>query len=168
MLTKRDLLVKWSAYAAAVLALVLLHSLTLHRIHIWGAAPFLPPLIAATLASMEDSRSAAIFGLVFGVCCDLTIAAPFPCLYTIAFTAAALIASVMAENVLQPGFFCSFVVSLVAFVIVDALNMFALLFVGRAELMPMLSLAGREFAVSCAALLICHPVLSFVHRRFSL
>lgn len=168
MLTKRDLFVKWSVYAVAVLALLFVHSLTLHRIHIWGVAPFLPPLIAATLSSMEDSRSAAIFGLVFGACCDLTIAAPFPCLYTIAFTAAALIASVMAQSVLQPGFFCSFVVSLVAFVIVDVLNMLPLLLGGRAGLVPMLSLAGREFAVSCAALLICHPVLSFVHRRFTL
>ena len=80
----------------------------------------------------------------------------------------ALIASVMAQSVLQPGFFCSFVVSLVAFVIVDVLNMLPLLLGGRAGLVPMLSLAGREFAVSCAALLICHPVLSFVHRRFTL
>jgi len=51
---------------------------------------------------------------------------------------------------------------------VDVLNMLPLLLGGRAELVPMLSLAGREFAVSCAALLICHPVLSFVHRRFTL
>ena len=168
MLTKRDLLIKWSAYAALVLALLFVHSFTLHRLTVWGVVPFLPPLIAGTLGSLEDSRSAAIFGLIFGVCCDLTIRAPLPCLYTLAFTAAALLASVLAENVLQPGFLCSLIASLAAFIIVDMLNVLALLIGGRAGIVPMLSLAGREMAVSCIALPVCHPALSLVHRRFSL
>ena len=64
MLTRRDLIVKWSTYAAASLALVFLHTLLLRDVELLGVRLFLPPLLVAVVASVEDTRAGAIFGLV--------------------------------------------------------------------------------------------------------
>ena len=52
--TTRDTAVKWTAYALACLLLLFGHELTLAHLRVWGIAPFLPPLLPAVLASMED------------------------------------------------------------------------------------------------------------------
>ena len=83
--TTRDTAVKWTAYALACLLLLFGHELTLAHLRVWGIAPFLPPLLPAVLASMEDRLEGFVFALAFGVLCDLALTAPLPCLYTIAF-----------------------------------------------------------------------------------
>ena len=83
--TTRDTAVKWTAYGAACLLLLFGHELTLAHLRVWGIAPFLPPLLPAVLASMEDRLEGFVFALAFGVLCDLALTAPLPCLYTIAF-----------------------------------------------------------------------------------
>jgi len=166
MVTTRDIVIKWSAYAVASLLLVFVHSLTLRQIPIWGVRAFIPPLLSAIIASQEDTRGAVLFGTGFGLLCDLVVASPLPCLYTLSFTLAALFSSLLAKSVLQPGFLCSLIVSLLTFAVTDALSMLALSFRG-AEALPMLSLAIREMAVSCILLPVCHIVLHYVHRRFT-
>ena len=47
-LNQRDMFFKWLYYAGATLLLVLVQSLVLNRICVWGVHPFLPPLIAAS------------------------------------------------------------------------------------------------------------------------
>lgn len=168
MLTRRDLIVKWSSYALAVLALTLLFSLTLRGARLFGVHLFLPPLIVGVLASLEDTRSAVVFGLAYGVLCDLTISGTFPCVYTLSFTLAALFCSLLAKSVLQPGFLCSLAVTGLTFAVVDAMNMLALWLRAGADFVPMLWLALRETVASCLLLFICHPVLSWLHRKFTL
>ena len=166
--TTRDAALKWSAYALLILLLLFVHSMTFGRLRILGVSPFLPPLLLATAASMEDRLEGAVFGLNFGMLCDLSLAAPVPCLYTIAFTAAALLASFMAGSVLQPGFLCSLVVSAAAFALVDLVLAAVLLLSGRADPLAVLSRAARELIVSLPLLLVCHPAFLFLHRRFTL
>ena len=91
--TTRDTAVKWTAYALACLLLLFGHELTLAHLRVWGIAPFLPPLLPAVLASMEDRLEGFVFALAFGVLCDLALTAPLPCLYTIAFPLTALLAA---------------------------------------------------------------------------
>ena len=105
--TTRDTAVKWTAYALACLLLLFGHELTLAHLRVWGIAPFLPPLLPAVLASMEDRLEGFVFALAFGVLCDLALTAPLPCLYTIAFPLTALLAALIARSVLQPGILCS-------------------------------------------------------------
>ena len=109
--TTRDTAVKWTAYALACLLLLFGHELTLAHLRVWGIAPFLPPLLPAVLASMEDRLEGFVFALAFGVLCDLALTAPLPCLYTIAFPLTALLAALIARSVLQPGILCSLAVS---------------------------------------------------------
>ena len=91
-MTKRELAFKWITYALCTLLLLFLRALLLGNWRLWGVLPFLPPIILACVVSLEESTPATIFGLVFGVCCDLFFHAPFPCLYTVSFTLAAMTA----------------------------------------------------------------------------
>lgn len=168
MLTRRDLIIKWSSYGVAALLLTFLFRLTLGGITVFGVTMFLPPLLVGVVASLEDVRPAVIFGLVVGVLCDLTITGTFPCIYTLAFTLAALCCCQLAKGVLQPGLLCSFAVTALTFLFVDTLNILALWLKSRAAFLPMASLALRETAVSCLLLLVCHPVLRLLHRKFTL
>ncbi len=168
MLTTRDIIIKWTAYGVAALALAFLYALTLRGVRVLGVALFLPPLIVGVVASLEDTRAATIFGLAFGLLCDLTIAGTFPCLYTIAFTLAALSCSLLAKSVLQPGVVCSLAVTALTFVFVDVLNVLALWLKSRAALGPMLSVAVRETAASCLLLVVVHPALTALHKKFTL
>ena len=132
--TTRDTAVKWTAYALACLLLLFGHELTLAHLRVWGIAPFLPPLLPAVLASMEDRLEGFVFALAFGVLCDLALTAPLPCLYTIAFPLTALLAALIARSVLQPGILCSLAVSTAAIVLVDLITAVTLLAGGRSEL----------------------------------
>ena len=162
--TTRDTAVKWTAYALACLLLLFGHELTLAHLRVWGIAPFLPPLLPAVLASMEARLEGFVFALAFGVLCDLALTAPLPCLYTIAFPLTAL----LAMSVLQPGILCSLAVSTAAFVLVDLITAGTLLAGGGAELAAIALRAVQELALSLPLLIVCHPVLAFLHRKFTL
>ena len=164
--TTRDTAVKRTAYALACLLLLFGHELTLAHLRVWGIAPFLPPLLPAVLASMEDRLEGFVFA--FGVLCDLALTAPLPCLYTIAFPLTALLAALIARSVLQPGILCSLAVSTAAFVLVDLITAVTLLAGGRSELSAIALRAVQELALSLPLLIVCHPVLAFLHRKFTL
>lgn len=166
--TTRDTAVKWTAYALGCLLLLFGHELTLAHLRVWGIAPFLPPLLPAVLASMEDRLEGFVFALAFGVLCDLALTAPLPCLYTIAFPLTALLAALIARSVLQPGILCSLAVSTAAFVLVDLITAVTLLAGGRSELSAIALRAVQELALSLPLLIVCHPVLAFLHRKFTL
>ena len=168
MVTTQDIVIKWLAYSVAAALLLSLNELLLRSVTVMGVHLFLPPLLAAVVATMEDTRPSVIFGAVFGLLCDLAIPGTFPCLYTLAFTAAALTASLMAKSVVQPGPLCSLIVTGLAFVYVDALNMLALSIRSGAALRPMLLLSVQETLLSCLLLAAVYPTLTFVHRRFTL
>lgn len=168
MLTRRDIIIKWSTYGMVSLALVFLHALLLRGVTVLGVQAFLPPLLVGVVASMEDTRAGMIFGLVCGVLCDLTVAGTFPCVYTIAFTLAALACSALAKSVLQPGVLCSVAATALTFLFTDALHMLSLFFKARAPLGSMADVALRELLVSLPLLIVCHPALSFLHRKFTI
>lgn len=168
VLTRRDIIIKWSSYAAASLALVLLYALALREVRILGVSMFLPPLLVGVVASLEDTPSASIYALACGFFCDLTIPGTFPCLYTLAFPVAAIACSGLSKSVLQRGFLCSIAVTALTFFCVDALNMLSLFFTDRAPFAEMASVALRETVVSCPMLLVCHPVLTHLNQKFTL
>lgn len=167
MVTRRDLAVRWAAYALATLVLLLLDALLLRRVQLLGVTAFLPPVLAATVGSLEDGKEATVYALVLGVCCDLTLTATLPCLYTLTLPLVALLAALIARQVLQPGPMCALAVSALAFVPVDAVGALPLLLRG-AQASALFSLALRETAVSLLLLPFSYPVLNWVHRRVTL
>ena len=157
---------KWTFYALAAAALFFLRRLLLGSMTFFGVIPFLPPVILAVMASFELPRSSVIAGIVFGALCDLVVTAPFPCLYTLAFTIAALLIATVMSNFMQQGFARALFSSVLAFVIVDLFEIAAMLTRG-ADLSVMLCLFARETLVSCVLLLPSYPLLRAVHRLFA-
>lgn len=158
---------KWAFFALACLLLAFLRQLLLGSLTIWGAIPFLPPVILAVIASFEEVRPAVLFGLVFGVACDLALPTFFPCLYTLAFTAAALLVASLARSVLQPGFPCALLMTVLTFLVLDCFNIGAILVRSAGPMRAMLSLSLREALVSCLLLLPVYPPLRAIRRIFS-
>ena len=118
------------------------------------------------MASFELPRSAVIAGIVFGALCDLVLPAPFACLYTIAFTFAALLISTVVSNLLQQGFARALLSTVLTFLLVDLLQAFALLPRSGSAILPMLHLFARETALSCLLLLPVYPALRAIRRIF--
>ena len=63
---------------------------------------------------------------------------------------------------------CSLAVSTAAFVLVDLITAVTLLAGGRSELSTIALRAVQELALSLPLLIVCHPVLAFLHRKFTL
>ena len=158
---------KWTSYALAALLLCFLRRLLLGSALFWGVLPFLPPVLLATEASLEQPKPAVLSGIVFGALCDLVLPAPFACLYTIAFTLAALLISTVVSNLLQQGFARALLSTVLTFLLVDLLQAFALLpRSGSTAILPMLHLFARETALSCLLLLPVYPALRAIRRIF--
>lgn len=156
---------KWTFYALAALLLCFLRRLLLGSALFWGVLPFLPPVLLAVVASFEQPKAAVLSGIVFGALCDLVLPASFPCLYTLAFTLAALLTSTVMSSLLQQGFARALVSSVLTFAVADLFQSLAMLTRGAA-LPAMLYLFARETLVSCALLLPSYPVLHAIRRIF--
>lgn len=156
---------KWTFYALATLLLCFFKRLLLGSVTVWGVLPFLPPVLLAVVASFEQPKAAVLSGIVFGALCDLVLPASFPCLYTLAFTLAALLTSTVMSSLLQQGFARALVSSVLTFAVADLFQSLAMLTRGAA-LPAMLYLFARETLVSCALLLPSYPVLHAIRRIF--
>lgn len=159
---------KWTFYALAALLLCFFKRVLLGSVSVWGVLPFLPPVLLAVMASFEQPKAAVLSGIVFGALCDLVLPASLPCLYTLAFTAAALLISTLLSNLLQQGFARALLATVLAFLVTDLLQALALLpRSGMNALLPMLNLFAKETALSCLLLLPSYPLLRAVHRLFA-
>ena len=165
-MAKREVLFKWTAYSLCAAVLLFLRTLIPGILTVWGVLPFLPPILLTCVASLEEMRPAAIFGLIFGVFCDLTLSAPLPCLYTLAFTLSALLTAYLASAVFQNYFLRALSGTVLTFLITDLLCMLALAFSGDTAFLPMLSLAAREMAVSLPFLAV-YPLFVLIRGFFT-
>jgi len=156
---------KWTFYALATLLLCFFKRVLLGSVTVWGVLPFLPPVLLAVVASFEQPKAAVLSGIVFGALCDLVLPASFPCLYTLAFTLAALFTSTVMSSLLQQGLARALVSSVLTFAVADLFQSLAMLTRGAA-LPAMLYLFARETLVSCALLLPSYPVLHAIRRIF--
>ena len=156
---------KWTFYALATLLLCFFKRVLLGSVTVWGVLPFLPPVLLAVVASFEQPKAAVLSGIVFGALCDLVLPASFPCLYTLAFTLAALLTSTVMSSLLQQGFARALASSVLTFAVADLFQSLAMLTRGAA-LPAMLYLFARETLVSCALLLPSYPVLHAIRRIF--
>ena len=162
MLGRTEILLKWLLYAAGVLICWMLHGVALQFLDIFGVMPFIFPMLAAVIAMYEGPFSGSIFSLVLGVVCDLTIAAPIPCFYTLVFPIIGMLAGLVSKNWIPMSFLCACLLSLLAFVLTDSFHCLLLALTGsRHAMAAAFSLAIRETGASLPFLV---PVF-FVFRR---
>ena len=157
MLPKSYLVLKWTVYALATLALFLLQSLVFDQIRVWGVAPFIYPILPAVLASFEGSRRGPVFALCLGAVCDLLLAGPFEGFFTLIFPLVAALSALIAEKLLSPGFLC--------LLLPAAFRILVMLLAGRGPAPLMLRIALVESAISLPALLAVLPLYRVIHRK---
>lgn len=165
MLPKSYLVFKWTIYSLATLLLFALQYLVLNHIHAFGVTPFLYPMLPAVLASYEGQRRGSLFALGLGVVCDLLLVGPFEGIYAISFTLTALIAALIAENLLAPGLLCGLVVSSIGLLLTGFLRIAALMLSGSHYLSLMLQTLLGEVLFSLPALLVILPLYRVIHRH---
>ena len=160
MIGRTEILMKWLLYAAGVFLCCLLHGFVLQYWEIFGVMPFLFPMIPAVIAMYEGPFSGTVCGIAVGVLCDLTIAAPIPCFYTLIFPIVSLISGLLAKSWLKAGLPCALTASLLAFLFTDAFHCLLVLF-ARGGTGAAFWLAVRETGASLPFLI---PVY-FIFRR---
>lgn len=154
------------AFAAATLAFLFLQGFVLQFLSLAGAMPFLYPVLVAVLAMWEGPVCGTAYGLVLGVLCDLTIAAPIPCFYTLIFPLAGLFSAVLARSWLPAGFMCSLIVSVLSFFVTDLFFCVVLALSGSAAWGAGMLTFVRETAATILFVPLVYLLFRPVHRRF--
>ena len=162
---KRYIVFKWVCYALAAVVLLLLDTFLFRYIRIGGVLPFLPPMIVGVVSSYEGSKASPFFALGFGILCDLALYSPAPGFFCLIFTLSALISSLLAENLFSPGLLCSFVSTLLCYVLTALGRMVVLLTAGESAFGLMCSLSLREFLLSLPLLLVVFPLGRWVYQK---
>jgi len=165
VLARNEVIIKWTLYAAAAALCLLFQGAICQRIVIWGVIPFLYPMLAAIPATFESPRSATIFSLCVGVCCDLLLPASIPCLYTLMFPLVGLCASLLSRGLLPAGFPCSLVVTAIAFLLTDLFRCFLLVLNGHDAWGTGCSIMLREFVVTAPLLIPMTILFRAVFRK---
>ena len=162
-MTRRDYAVKWLFYSLATLLFVVVQDVLLNPISLWGIHPVLLPMIPA-LAVMWESSEGVVFSLVFGLLCDLTAKGPIPCFYTLAFLVICLVTMLIVRHLIVPGFFCAIVISALAIVLCDLLQILCLSYSAGISLPAALMLTAKEL-ISVAIMPLIYFLFRWLHSR---
>ena len=165
MMPKSYLVFKWAVYSLATAGFFALQYLVLGHVRVLGLTPLLYPVLPAVAASFEGLRRGSVFALAVGVVCDLLLPGPFEGFYTLGFTAAALLAALIAENLLAPGFLCGFAVSALSLAVTALLRLGAQALSGGGYLGLMARMALVETLITLPAVVLVVPVYRLIHQR---
>ena len=166
MIAQRESRSKWILYALATLLCIILQQQVLDHIRIWGALPFLLPLLCSTLAVYEGWMRGGIYGLTLGVLTDLLLSSgPTAWFYTVAFTLIALTAAAVSKYIMSPGFLCSLLSGGVGYLLLQLLRLTLYLLLGSAQPV-MLLIALKELFLSLPFVLPAHWLLVRIWRYY--
>lgn len=165
MLPKSYVIAKWVVYALATLTLFALQDVLLDQLRLWGAAPFIYPMLPAVLASYEGLRRGGAFALVLGVVCDLLLPGPFMGFFTLTFTLTGLLTGLVGEKLLSPGPLCGLCAAAMGLLITGFARVAVQLLSGGGYLGLMAQTALREALATLPALAAVLPLYSVIHRR---
>lgn len=165
MVARSETIFKWILYWGAAALCFLAQGFLLQRMTLWGVIPFLFPVLAAVPATYEGPLFGTAFALSLGVACDLLLAGPIPCFYTLVFPIVGLCAALMARGLLSAGLLCSLVTSAVSFFLVGGFHCLLLWVRGKAAWQAGLFLTVRELAVTALLIVPISWLFRAVSRR---
>lgn len=155
-MTRRAVVQKWILYSLCALALVLVQSLLLVRVQVWGVHPFLLPAIAVIPVTLERDEGALLFSVFFGLACDLlTPVAGLPCFYALAFLVSGGLAWLLSGRVVA-GLVCSLAAAASALVVCGVLHLAVLAGSQSVDVTAAAVLAGKEAALSLPLTVLVH------------
>lgn len=163
-MTTKDLTIKWTAYALALLPAWFLEAFLLSRYPLFGVKPMLLPLCAVAVATLEGATAGAGFGLAVGVLFD-TMTPGMSGSMILIMALLGLGAGLLAQYALRQDLLGCLLCSALALVVMDALRIALRLLLGTAPLGPMLELAGKEILWSLCFTPLVYLVFRWVFRR---
>lgn len=165
MFARNETIFKWTLYSLATALCFLLQGAVLQRVTVWGVLPFLYPVLVAVVSSYEGAVAGTVYSLAVGVLCDLLLAAPLPCFYTLVFPVAGLCAALIAQGLLTTGALCSLVSSAAAFFLTDGFHCLLLWVRGKTAWQAGFAVMGKELAVTALLVLPVSWLFRAVYRR---
>lgn len=157
-MTRHDYAIKWLFYSLATLLLLIVQSFILNHITLWGIHPFILPIIVA-LATMREGSEGLIFSFAFGLLTDLTVTAPIPCFYMLAFLVVSIVTMIIVKRLIVPGFFCALITSLSSIILCDLLQILFLSYTAGISVLPAFLLMAKELIS-----VVCMPLIYFPFR----
>lgn len=163
MLARTVTIFKWTLYCAAGLLCMMVQWLILNRFIIWGMIPFIYPLIVAVPATMEGPFFGSVYGLVFGVLCDLLLPAPIPCFYTLILPFVGFCAGFLSRNLIPVGLVCSLFATVVAFLLIDGFHAIVLWAQNQAAWRAAAWVGIREFCITLPVIILITPLFGWIY-----
>lgn len=165
MTPRQETIYKWGLYALATLACCVFQRAVLQYMTIFGVFPFLYPVLAAVLATLEGPRSGSVYALVLGAVCDLTIHAPIPCFYTLVFPLIGISAGAAARKLLSSDLLSALTSSAAAFLLTGVFHGTIFALSSHPAWAQVISLCGRELIISVPLALPVFFLFRLVWRR---
>ncbi len=163
-MTTKDFLIKWTAYALALLPVWFGEAYFLSAFPLYGVKPMLLPLAAMTVATLEGAAAGAGFGLGVGLLFD-ALTPGVPGVMILVMSLLGLGAGLLAQYVLRQDFVGCCLTSVLALVCIDALRLGVRLLLGKAQMGPMLEVAGKEICWSLCFVPAVYFLFRWVFRR---
>lgn len=164
-MTTRDFIIKWLAYALALLPVWFLNAFLLPQFPLFGVIPMLLPLCAIAVATLEGATAGAGFGLAVGVLYDAVTLEGIPGAMTFFMALLGLGAGLLAQYALRQDLIGCFICSALALGSIDLLRIGHRLLTRAIPLSPMLTVAGKEILVSLCFVPPVYLLFRWVFRR---
>ena len=148
-MTRQDFLIKWGAYALALLPVWFLELFVLNRFPVLGVTPMLLPLAAAAVGVLEGAVAGGGYGLFVGIVCDAVYFSTSGAM-TIGLCLLGVLTGALAQYALRQSLAGCLVCSALTLTVIDAARIAARLIRGMASLPALLGVAGPEILWSMA------------------
>lgn len=163
-MTRNDYIIKWLAYALALLPILVLDLFLLPWFPLFGTIPSLLPAAAVTVAVLEGPTAGAGFGLFVGILSDALIPG-LPGAMTFGLSLLGLGAGAAARYGVRQNFPGCLLCSAGALVIIDLVRVVSSLLQGKASLVALLAVALPEILWSLVFLPLIYAIFLWVFRR---
>jgi hypothetical protein len=163
-LARKEVVIKWVLFGVAAILCCFIQGAA-QRFTILGVIPFLFPAMVAVLGMLEGPVPGALFGLIVGIACDLTIPSAIPCFYTLIFPLAGLAAALIAQSWIPAGFPCALIATVLAFIITDGFHGVVLALMGKAAWTAGVLIAGKETAATLPFVIPVYLLMRAVHHK---
>lgn len=165
MIGRSETMIKWALFAAVTVPCLLLQGFVLQFIAVAGVMPFLYPALPATVGMYEGPVGGAVYGLVLGVACDLTLPGPIPCLYTLVFSATGFFSALLVRSWLPAGLPCALLSASASFLLLDLLRCAQLALSGQSVWPAGALKTVQEIALTMPFVIPVWLLFRLVHRK---
>ena len=160
-MTTRNFVIKWLAYALALLPVWLADAFLMGSYPIFGVKASLLPLAAMAVATLEGGTAGAGFGLGVGLLFDASTSGILPGTFILLMALLGWGAGLLAQYALRQDLIGCLICSALSLMAIDAVRIAYRLLTATATLIPMLRLAGKEILLSLCFV----PLVYLLFRR---